>query len=157
MSINTTVANLGDYTETFNVTVYANAIPIKNMTITNLPQTTATSITFLWTTTGLPLGNYTISAYAWPVPGEINVANNRLSGGWVIVAIPGDITGLNGWPDGKVNMLDVGLVASAFGSFPGSLRWNPNCDITGSTFGVPKGRVNMLDVGFVASQFGHHA
>jgi hypothetical protein len=34
-------------------------------------------------------GNYTISAYAKPVPGETDTADNNFTGGWVIVSIKG--------------------------------------------------------------------
>ena len=78
-------------------------------------------------------GNYTISAYAQPVPGENNTANNNCTGGWVTMSIVGDVNG-----DFKVNMKDIALVARAFGSHcanydyqgePVSSNWNPNADI----------------------------
>ena len=62
--INVTVENQGDYTE--NVTVYAfyNETPAApNQTITLHPGQNIT-LTFNWNTTGVPLGNYTISANA---------------------------------------------------------------------------------------------
>jgi hypothetical protein len=158
MSINATVENLGDYTETFNVAVYANATQIGNyMTVTDLSPAAVTSIILIWNVAGsFPLGNYNISAYAGPVPGETDIANNRLSGGWVFVSIAGDLTGPKGVPDGKVNMFDVAVMAGAFGSYPSSPRWNPNADLTGPK-GVPDGKVNMYDVAVMAGQFGKHA
>jgi len=60
----------------------------------------------------------------------------------------GDITGPGGWPDGKVDMRDVGLAAKAFGSYPGHPRWNPIADINNDK------KVDMKDIGAIAKQFG---
>ena len=62
---------------------------------------------------------------------------------------PRHIADLNN--DGKVDMQDIGMVARAFGSYPGHERWNPICDINGD------GKVDMRDVAGVARQFGWHA
>ena len=62
-------------------------------------------------------------------------------------AIPHKILGdVNG--DGKVDIQDVALVAFAFGSYPGHLRWNPDCDFNGD------GRVDIRDIVIVAKEFG---
>jgi parallel beta-helix repeat protein len=53
---------------------------------------------------------------------------------------------LNG--DGKINILDISLVGSAFGSTPSHVRWNPKCDIDGN------GIINIIDVTLVAKDFG---
>jgi outer membrane protein assembly factor BamB len=79
LQINATAENHGDSTQIFNITAYANgtAIETRETTVTN-----GTSVTeaFTWNTSGFAAGNYTISAFAWPVPGETNVAdNNRTS------------------------------------------------------------------------------
>ena len=142
-------ADVGDYTETFNVTLYANTTIIASQNVT-LSGGTSTDSTFTWNTTGFDYGNYTISAYAWPVPGETNTSNNNFTGSWIIVSLVGDITGPNGWPDGQVNKLDVAFVARCFGSTPGSSKWNPNADVNGD------GIVNMKDVALVARNFGQH-
>jgi hypothetical protein len=92
VSINVTVANYGNSTETFQVTAYANATSIASQNITLSGGSFAT-ITFVWNTTSFAKGNYTISAYAWPVPDEINTENNNLTDGIVKVTIPGDIDG----------------------------------------------------------------
>ena len=153
-----TAANDGDFTETFNVTAYANTTTIASQNVT-LASGTSTTLTLTWNTTGLAYGNYTISAYAWPAPGEIDTANNNCTGGWVIVSIVGDTTGPKGIPDGKVDMRDIAVVARAFGSdgpnylYPGSSassNWNPNADINND------GTVNMRDVALAARHFGQH-
>jgi len=178
--INVAVLNEGAFTETFNVTLYADKdttiigdeIRIGNQTIPSLPSGDSTTITFPWNTTGVPKGNYTISAYAWPVPGEIDIADNTRIDGWVIVAMIGDITGPDGWPDGKCDMRDVRMVAKGFGANhvtdPTSPKYcqywhptpcsacphSPNCDVTGPTPGVPDGKIDMRDIREVAKRFG---
>ncbi|NIO36216.1 hypothetical protein GTO27_00770 [Candidatus Bathyarchaeota archaeon] len=105
-----------------------------------------------WNTTGFSKGNYTISVYASPVLGETDVSDNNLTGSWIIVTILGDITGSEGWPDGKCDMRDVGLVARHFGQTVPPAP--PECDLTGPAKGVPDGKVEMRDIGTVARHFG---
>jgi hypothetical protein len=160
MTINVTSANYGNYSESFTVTVYANTTVIGNIAVTNLSPEATQTLTLTWKTTGFAKDNYTIWAYAVPLSGETHTIDNTFSGGWIIVAMVGDIASIrNGKlvdiPAGKVDMLDVGLVASQFGKRQGQQGWNPNCDLTGPK-GVPDGRVDMLDVGLVASMFGKH-
>lgn len=49
---------------------------------------------------------------------------------------------LNG--DGIVNILDIAIVALAWGSYPGHPRWNPICDLDGNN------AVNIIDITIVA-------
>jgi 5-hydroxyisourate hydrolase-like protein (transthyretin family) len=49
--------------------------------------------------------------------------------------------------DGKVNILDITLVAQAWGSYPGHPRWNPKCDLDGN------GVVNIIDITMVAREY----
>jgi uncharacterized protein (DUF2141 family) len=63
-----------------------------------------------------------------------------------VFALTGDVNG-----DGKVDGKDLGAVASAFGSYPGSQRWNPSCDLNGD------GHVDGKDLGIVAANFGKSA
>jgi len=173
-NITATIVNEGDFTETLNVTAYADLnktvigdeVTIGTQQVFNLPSGNSTTTTFTWNTTGVAKGNYTISAYAWPVPSETNLNNNMLTDDWIIVTIVGDITGPAGWPDGKVDMRDIGLVAKAFGANhvtdPTSPKYcqywhatpcstcphSPNCDI------VYDGKIDMKDIGLVARNFG---
>jgi hypothetical protein len=147
MRINVTLANQGDFTEIFNVTVYANTTSIATQTIT-LTSLNSTTITFTWNTTGFAKGNYTIWAYAWPVSGETDMDDNLLSNGTVLVGVPCDVTGPTpGVLDGVCNMRDIGYICSKF------MTKDPNCDVTGPTKGVPDGIVNMRDIGFACSNF----
>jgi hypothetical protein len=151
--VNATVANHSNSTQTVNITIYANTIIIGTQTVF-LESKTFMTILLDWNTTGFAYGNYTLSAYAWPVPDETNTADNNLTGGWVIVSMVGDITGPEGWPDGKCDMRDIGLVARNFGqTVPPAPA---NCDLTGPTVGVPDGKIDMRDISLVARHFGDH-
>jgi len=86
--INATVKNQGKYTENFNVTVYANATVIDALVNITLSSRNSTTITFTWNTAGFAKGNYTITAYATPVPNETDTTDNTRTC-WVVVAIRG--------------------------------------------------------------------
>jgi hypothetical protein len=92
VSLSVTVENQGDYTETFNLTVYANETIIETKEVT-LSSGNSTTVTFTWNTTGFAKGNYTISAYAWSVEGETDFDDNNCTDGWVTVTWLGDLDG----------------------------------------------------------------
>jgi parallel beta-helix repeat protein len=142
VAINVEITDYGINSETFNVTAYINTISIANQTVT-LGSGSSTTTTFVWNTSGFAKGNYVISAYAWPVPGETHTADNRLIDGTVHVGIAGDMN-----VDGIVDMTDIGLIALAYGSGPGDPRWKPNADITGNGF------IDMTDIGYAALNYG---
>jgi parallel beta-helix repeat protein len=138
------VQNQGWNTETFNITAYANTtiIQIKNVT---LPNGSPKTITLTWDTAGFVKGKYTISAYAMPVPGETDTADNNFTDGWVFVSIPGDING-----DKFVNAKDAVLLGSAFNSKRGDTLYSPNSDINGD------GYVNAKDAVILGIHFNEH-
>lgn len=142
---NVSVVNVGDFTETFNVTLYANTTVVGIQIMNNLPNGTSSFLNFAWNTAGFAYGNYTISAYACPVPGETITADNNLTDGTEYVGIPGDING-----DGTVNVLDAIILGNAFNSKPGDPNWNPNADINSD------GIVNILDSVILGNHFGQH-
>jgi len=143
VSINTTVVNLGYYTETFNVTLYANVTSIASQTV-SLTIGNSTTITFTWNTTGFAYGNYTISAYAQPVSGETDTADNAYEDGWVLVSCVGDVNG-----DKKTTISDIVLVIGKFGTTPSSPEWNPNMDIDGND------KVTIGDIVITINNFGN--
>ncbi|MGB8779056.1 MAG: NosD domain-containing protein, partial [Candidatus Bathyarchaeia archaeon] len=144
MSITVIVADYGAFNETFTTTVYANTTAIYAQSM-NLASGTTKTITCAWNTTNLVYGNCTISAYALPVQGETDTANNNFTGGVVTVTIPGDVDG-----NGRVNMGDVVSLCTAFGSTVGQSRYVPNCDIDNN------GRVDMSDLIIALRHFGQH-
>jgi hypothetical protein len=145
MAINAAVANHGDFNETFNVTAYANSTPVASQRVT-LSRGDSTNVTFTWNTTGSVYGNYTLSAYAPPVPGETNTADNNRTGGVATVSIPGDIDG-----DFKVGLADLVLLANAYGSKPGDMIYNPNADGA-----APWEVIGLSDLVVLAVDYGQH-
>ena len=69
----------------------------------------STTLVFTWST-GIPYGNYTISARALGWTGETNMTNNFYDDGWVIVTLPGDING-----DYYVGSEDAGILNGNYG------------------------------------------
>jgi len=142
--IKVTVANEGDFTETFDVTVYWNStheIETKNVMLASGANTT---IQFHWDTTSCQeYADYTISVYAHPVLGETDLADNTFTYGNVLMVHEGDVDG-----DRKVRVNDVLAVAMAFGSNCGEPEYDPNCDITCDN------KIRVGDVLAAAMQFG---
>jgi hypothetical protein len=166
VAVNVTVANVGDYNESaVNVTSYATQTTYYNATThswTSIPPTLQTpiaigsnlvnldvrqntTITFDWNTTGFAYGNYTISAYAWPVPGETNTLDNNFTGDVVTVTIPGDING-----DFRCSLSDLSRLTKAFNTYPGDAKWNPNADINSN------GNVGLSDLSIMAKHYNQH-
>jgi len=87
LEVNVTVANKGDFAETFNVTFCVNSTIVKTEMIENLTRRTFETITLLWDTASFQRGNYVVSAYVTAVNGESNVTNNNFTYGIVAVGV----------------------------------------------------------------------
>jgi hypothetical protein len=145
VNIIVTLADLGTCNETFKVTAYANTSSITSQNVT-LSSGTSTNFTLTWNTTGFAYGNYTISAYACPIPNETSTADNNFSFCFAVhVGVPGDVNG-----DGKVDMRDIGAIARLFGVNYPSPQYNPNYDINCD------GKIDMKDIAIAARNFGQH-
>jgi hypothetical protein len=142
MNINVTVVNQGDFTETFNVTIYANETTIEKREIT-LESTASTTLTFTWNTTGFAKGNYTLWAYAEQVQGETETSDNTFIDGWVYVGLVGDVNA-----DGYVGIDDIFTIASHFGAEQGTPQYDPNLDINND------GYIGVDDIFTAAQHFG---
>lgn len=87
-NVKVTVANEGDFTETFNVTLYGkmlygNEWPIYTFTGVTLPPESTTTLNI---SLGFDTGFYTLKAYAWPVSTETKTLDNTYPGVTVLVA-----------------------------------------------------------------------
>ena len=150
VTINVTVENECFFSETVNVTVYADVVApfgdeiiIGEQTNIHLAVGEIQSIQFQWDTIGLSKGNYTISAVASPVPDEIDIANNMCTA-VVTIAIVGDIV-----PDGIVDIFDLVAVATWFGSTVPPAP--PNSDI------IEDKLIDIYDLVTVAIHYGETA
>jgi hypothetical protein len=103
--ISATLENQGRYTETFDVTVYANSKVVDTRTGLTLTSGQSTTLVFIWNTTGWTRDSYTINVTATHVPYETDTADNTLAVGTIKVTIPGDIDG-----DWFVNIQDATLI-----------------------------------------------
>lgn len=140
--VDVNVTNRGSISETSNVTLYANTTVIQTQQLT-LAAGNFTVLTFAWNTTGFAKSNYTISAYAWPVPNEIDTAENMYEDGQIQITMPGDTNG-----DKKVDGKDIAIIARGFGSLAGQGRYTPNADINSD------GKIDGKDIVIVAKNFG---
>jgi hypothetical protein len=93
--INVTAQNRGQPTETFDVTLSANSAVIGTQTVMNLPGGVNQVLNFAWDTTPEPIGQYSLTATATAVLGEIDLADNTLSVGVFVGTINVAITGVN--------------------------------------------------------------
>jgi len=143
--INVTVENQGNFTESFNVTAYANTTIIQTQNVT-LTSGNSTIIPFVWNTADFK-GVYNITATATTVQGESETTDNTFIDGIVRVTIAGDIAE----PFGAVNILDILYLALHFGAcrcHEGEREYDPVADIDNNTI------ISILDILIISVNFG---
>jgi hypothetical protein len=145
INITVYVANQGLLPINFSVTVYYDNNTIGTQTVTNLESHGERLLVFWWNTTGVPYcHNYTISANATIIPGEIDIADNSYTAlVHVKVRIPGDLNN-----DRSVDILDLILVSEAFDTKPGDLKYNMYADINRD------GSIDVIDMIIVSTKLG---
>jgi hypothetical protein len=142
VTIQVTVENQGDYSESFNVSCYANSVLIGFQTA-SLTSRGSANLAFPWNTSGFARGNYIIKAEASVVSGESYLGDNTRNGGTVRVKLLGDIN-----DDGIINVFDAFALGKAFGSTPGQSNWNEEADLNGDNV------VNTTDLSELVNSFG---
>jgi hypothetical protein len=144
LNITVTARNEGEGTATFTVSVYYNTSLIGAQAVHDLAPGENMTLTFVWNTSGLsPSSRYIMKAEASTLPGEINTDNNVLVDGTVRITMLGDTNG-----DGIIDMRDLFVVGSTFGSKPDHGRWNQAADLN------LDGIVDMRDMNIVVRSFG---
>jgi len=115
LRIDLKILNYGIYNELFTVTVYAKTTSIATQTNT-LTRRNSTTITFTWNTAGVVKGNYTISAEADLVLGEVDTADNTYIDGRIFIAKVGDLGSAGGFfkCDGSVDGFDLALFIQCY-------------------------------------------
>jgi uncharacterized repeat protein (TIGR02543 family) len=139
-NISVTVSNIGQFNESVWVILDYNTTVIGRISAYPLFLLKGQNFTlkFDWNTAGVPCHTYTLAAVA-----TIPAGSNTFIGGNITVRLVGDVNG-----DGRVNLIDIAIAAKAFGSTPGSSRWNPAADVNGD------GIVDMKDLALIARNIG---
>jgi hypothetical protein len=127
-----------------NQTVASAVIPM-------LLANTSTTLSVDWNTAGLAFGNYSLSAFAGPVPGETDTQDNSyVSTVQVHVGVPSDVTSTqSGVPEGIVDIRDITYIIITQ-STPDSQTWKPNADINND------GIVDVKDITIATANFHQH-
>ena len=145
VTITIVVLNNGTITESFPVEIELDSSIIGTLQVDSLATGSSKTLTLEWNTTSASTGKHTINAMIEVMAGDTNPANNAMSKPITILSATGPSTDLNG--DGKVDMKDVAIIASAFGTKDGDARWNAIADVS------MDGIVNLFDVALVAKDF----
>ncbi|MEM4704001.1 MAG: NosD domain-containing protein [Candidatus Bathyarchaeia archaeon] len=140
LTVNVKMVNYGTQTETFNFSLQI--LGTFHEETIELTARNSTTRTTLWNTTGFAKGYYAIIAYATPVLGENDAADNNFTVN-IYISVPGDVDGNH-----AVNMIDLYNVAVVFGALRSSPKYVANCDIDDN------GIINMLDLYIAAVHFG---
>lgn len=142
LKINVSVANLGDFSETFQVVASLNGTTIGSENVALTPSASA-NITFplvhdlsLWQS-----GRYVVKVDLSLILGE--TAPNRGDNTMILsvrLAFREDV-----FLDRCVDFVDFAHMAVAFGSIPGAPNWNPFADLTGDNL------IDFFDINLVAT------
>jgi hypothetical protein len=152
LTVDTTVENEGDFTETFNVQVKASnishSITISIVAVNNLLKGEKRILSINWTVSGVLYDNYTMSAVADTVSGETHVVDNAYTDGSVLVTMPGDVDGDLEGGRYDVDLFDAVKLLAGYGYRRGETEYNPNCDIDND------GRVFLFDAVILLGNYG---
>ncbi len=134
LPVNVMLMNMGNQSETFNVTAYANTTILGSQNVTLATDNSAT-VQFIWNTTGFAYGNCNIGA----------LAGNLTAGTSMVLTMPGDVNG-----DFTVDIYDAITLAGGFNTHVGNLHWNVNADINGDN------TIDIYDAIILAGHFNQH-
>jgi parallel beta-helix repeat protein len=126
INVSVVVANFGNFSETFTVSVYnvngSNETLVSTEPVTALGGNAQATVTFEWNTLASTPGSYTIKAQANSVAGEKNLANNVLYSGTVAIIEPShDVAVLSVVPSAsrvyQGQTVNISVVVSNVGSY----------------------------------------
>ncbi len=95
ITVNVTVTNEGNFTETFDVTVKYDGSVIETRTGVSLDAGASTILTFTWNTTDIDSGSYILQASA-SLTGELDPQDNTRVSDKITLSVP---SGPGGFPD----------------------------------------------------------
>jgi parallel beta-helix repeat protein len=143
VDVNVAVKNVGGYIESFSLSAFWDNVLLGVKTVKSLHVGETVVLGYVWNTTGVvPCRNYTVKVLADGVPDETDLENNVCMIE-VKVDMMGDVNG-----DGKVNIVDIFMVAKAFGSHMGDQRYRLDCDFNRDDV------INIADIWSIAKNFG---
>jgi beta-glucosidase len=154
LNISVKVTNIGTRSGREVVQVYANDVastlstPVRKLYRAEKTPTLAAgdTTTLNFSIPASELGFYTDNENKILENGTFKVMVGGLTHEFVIGQISGDVD-----ENGIVNILDLFIVARAFGSKPEDFRWNPIADSDGNNI------IDLVDITFVARNFGRTA
>jgi parallel beta-helix repeat protein len=124
-SVNVTVKNVGGYVENASVSAYYGGSVIQTRQLNNLTVGSSSTVSLMWNTSGLPqCRTYDVKAEVSIVAGETHVEDNVYDFGLVKVKMVGDVNS-----DGRINILDIFAIATAFNSKVGEPSYKVNYDM----------------------------
>jgi hypothetical protein len=142
--INVTVTNEGLTNETFTLTIYWNTTNIIATTSVSLLIGETKIVPLTWEANETRYLNYTLSAYATPVLGETDIADNNYVDGTVIIVWPGDLDA-----DKDVDLYDAVKLLVVYGAKVGMPQYNPNVDINCD------GKIDLYDAVLLLVSYGY--
>ena len=142
LALNVTAKNYGSFPETFNITAYINSTLIDTTEVA-LTSGEAATISFIWNPTGWTKGSYSFSATAGPVQDEVDIEDNALTDGAVLLTIPGDVDG-----DRDVDIYDIVQMAGVYGKRKQHPEYDPHSDLDGD------GDIDIYDIVAACGHYG---
>lgn len=89
VNIKVRVRNEGDFSESFNLTVFYDGFVIETRRVTGLSPGQETTLSFFWNTSDVDVGTYTVKAEASAVAGESDLSDNEMVDGTVEIVAAG--------------------------------------------------------------------
>jgi len=124
------IKNQGTENETFSVTAYYNNTTIETQNVANQAPNTNKTLTFVWNTTGITTGTYSINATASIVSGEIDKADNTLISPTKVKVVSPYITVLPRNTVVLTSTLGQNYTISIYTNYNGSDIWGYEFELT---------------------------
>lgn len=123
IQINATISNFEATVENFSLSVFADELVIASYSNIT-PEGSSTVLTAALNTTEMTTGIHAITTQINIFPPDMNQTDDAKSSNVRIAYLPGDINS-----DFRVDLIDLVILANAYGSKPGDSKWNANADI----------------------------
>jgi parallel beta-helix repeat protein len=147
MNITAVFENQGNKIEELSTAFSINGTAISSQSFL-LKSGDLMTYSFIWKASNVSIGNCTLGVSVSALQGEVDILDNNRSGPWIIISMVGDVTGPDGFPDGKCDIRDVSGLARLFGVDYPDPTYNPDYDLNND------GKINIKDLAVAARHFG---